>query len=62
MIEVLKIMHNLCDIESTPKLLKWDNASFRMTGNGGHIKYYAKMIYSKIKYKYKKQCFSSHSD
>ena len=32
MIEVFKIIHNLYDIESSPKLLKWENVSSR-TGN-----------------------------
>ena len=36
MIEVLfLIIHNLYDIESSPKLLKWEDASFR-TGNRGY--------------------------
>ena len=35
MIEVFKIIHNLYDIESSPKLLKWEGVSFR-TGNRGH--------------------------
>ena len=35
MIEVFKIIHNLYDIESSPKLLKWEDVSFR-TGNRGH--------------------------
>ena len=30
-----KIIHNLYDIESSPKLLKWEDVSFR-TGNRGH--------------------------
>ena len=35
MIDVFKIMHNLYDIESSPKHLKWEDVSFR-TGNRGH--------------------------
>ena len=35
MIEVFKIIHNLYDIQSSPKLLKWEDISFR-TGNRGH--------------------------
>ena len=35
MIEFKKNIHNLYDIESKPKLLKWEDASFR-TGNRGH--------------------------
>ena len=35
MIEVFKIIHNLYDIESSPKILRWEDVSFR-TGNRGH--------------------------
>ena len=35
LIEVFKIIHNLYSIEFSPKLLKWEDASFR-TGNRGH--------------------------
>ena len=57
MTEVLNIIHNLCNIESSPQLLKWEDASLR-TGNRGHTK----IIYSKSKNKYKKKCFSHQSD
>ena len=35
MIEVFKMIHNLYDIESSPKLLRWEDVSFR-TANRGH--------------------------
>ena len=35
MIKVFKSIHNLYDIEFSPKLLKWEDASFR-TGNRGY--------------------------
>ena len=59
MIEVLfLIIHNLNDIESSPKLLKWEDASFR-TGNRGHT---LKLFTQRIKNKYKKKMFSHQSD
>ena len=39
MIKVFLIIHNLYDIESSHKLLKWDDASFR-TGNRGYTQNY----------------------
>ena len=37
-IEVFKIIHNLYDIESSPKLLKWENVSFRRESRGHTLK------------------------
>ena len=60
MIEVFKMIHNLYDIESSPKLLKWEDASFR-TGNIGHI---LKVFIQRAKTNIRKNAFffSSHSD
>ena len=56
MVDVLEIIHNLYDTESSRKRFKWDDASFR-TGNGGHsLKLYAQRSNTNIT----KQMFLSH--
>ena len=53
MIEVFKIIHNLYNIESSPKLLKWEDVSFK-TGNRGHT---LKLLTQRAKTNIRKNAF-----
>ena len=49
MIDILKIIHNLYDIESSPKLLKWEDVSFRTESRGHTVKLFTQRAKTNLK-------------